>query len=186
MVNRFIIAGFPAGRNSFPPQVAARGRLSYDRTINLQEVLPVNRIRKATAADLARIAEIEIFNYRLNFYPIFRNDWFYFDELNVPARMEHFRTVLDELWVYDDGAVKGFVHIDGDEVKKLFVEPVLQGQAIGAQLLDYAVGVHGARHLWALEKNRRAIAFYARHGFHPTGEKKPEDDTDEYLLHLAR
>jgi len=33
-------------------------------------------IRKATAADLARIAEIEIFNYRLNFYPIFRNDWF--------------------------------------------------------------------------------------------------------------
>ena len=143
-------------------------------------------IRKAAAADLARIAEIEIFNYRLNFYPIFRNDWFDFDELNVPARMEHFRTVLDGLWVYDDGAVKGFVHIDGDEVKKLFVEPVLQGQAIGAQLLEYAIQVHGACHLWALEKNRRAIAFYARHGFLPTGEKKPEDDTDEYLLHLAR
>jgi len=45
---------------------------------------------------------------------------------------------------------------------------------------------HGACHLWALEKNRRAIAFYARHGFLPTGEKKPEDDTTEYLIHLAR
>ena len=143
-------------------------------------------IRKATAADLARIAEIEIFNYRLNFYPIFRNDWFYFDHLTVPARMEHFRTVLEGLWVYDDGAVKGFVHINGDEVKKLFVEPVLQGQSIGARLLEYAMDVHGARQLWALEKNTRAIAFYARHGFRPTGGKKPEDDTDESLIHLAR
>ena len=31
-------------------------------------------IRPAEAKDLARIAEIEIFNYRLNFYPIFQND----------------------------------------------------------------------------------------------------------------
>lgn len=142
-------------------------------------------IRKAAAGDLARVAEIEIFNYRLNFYPIFRNDWFYFDELNVPARMEHFRGALEDLWVYDDGAVKGFVQVTGDEVKKLFVEPVLQGQAIGARLLEYAVGELGARHLWALEKNTRAIAFYGRHGFAPTGEKKPEDDTDEYLVRLS-
>ena len=27
-------------------------------------------IRQATAADAVRLAEIEIFNYRLNFYPI--------------------------------------------------------------------------------------------------------------------
>ena len=38
-------------------------------------------IRQATAADLPRIAEIEIFNYRLNFYPIFRDDDYYFNEL---------------------------------------------------------------------------------------------------------
>ena len=33
-------------------------------------------IRPATVADLPRIAEIEVFNYRLYFYPIFRSDGF--------------------------------------------------------------------------------------------------------------
>lgn len=32
--------------------------------------------------DLNRIAEIEIFIYRLIFYPIFQNDWFYFEHLH--------------------------------------------------------------------------------------------------------
>ena len=143
-------------------------------------------IRKATADDLIRIAEIEIFNYRLNFYPIFQNDDFYFNELQVPAVAERYRDAADRILVYDDGAVKGFLFAEGQQVKKLFVEPVLHGKAIGSKLLEYAMQELDVRYLWALEKNRRAIAFYARHGFHPTGEKKPEDDTDEYLLHLAR
>ena len=142
-------------------------------------------IRKAQEADLARIAEIEIFNYRLFFYPIFQNDGFYFDELQVPSRMKHFREVLSELWVYDDGAVKGFVQAGNLEVKKLFVEPVLQGQAIGSKLLLHATEQLNARFLWALEKNTRAIAFYQRHGFQPTGERQLEEDTAEYLIRLT-
>ena len=35
-------------------------------------------IRKATKNDLARIAEIQVFNYRLYFYPIFRTDEYFF------------------------------------------------------------------------------------------------------------
>ena len=146
-------------------------------------------IRPAVEADLARIAEIEIFNYRLNFYPIFRCDEFYFEELTVPALMEARAKEADFLpgtLVYDDGVVKGFLRHRGDEVVKLFVEPVLQGQGIGAALLAYAVREYGAAHLWALEKNERAVAFYARHGFHPTGERRLEEDTDEYLIHLIR
>ena len=38
-------------------------------------------IRKATEKDLARIAEIQIFNYRMYFYPIFQADEYYFEEL---------------------------------------------------------------------------------------------------------
>ena len=40
-------------------------------------------IRPAKGCDASRIAEIIITNYRVNFYPFFRNDPFYFGELNV-------------------------------------------------------------------------------------------------------
>ena len=149
----------------------------------------MSSIRNATPADAGRIAEIEIFNYRLNFYPIFQNDDFYFDELQVVPMAEKCRCdpkFSADTFVFDDGAVKGFIRIDGDEVKKLFVEPVLQGQGIGAKLLEYAIASHGVSHLWALEKNEKAIRFYERHGFFPTGERKLEKDTDEYLVLLRR
>ena len=136
--------------------------------------------------DLARIAEIEIFNYRLNFYPIFKNDWFYFDELQVTKQMETYKTSMDSIWVYDDGVVKGFIQAENNEIKKLFVEPVLQGQSIGAELLEYVIAEQDVKFLWALEKNTRAIAFYERYGFRVTDEKKLEDDTIEYLVRLER
>ena len=145
----------------------------------------MSAIRPAKPEDLARIAEIEIFNYRLNFYPIFRYDPFYFEELQVPSRMEYYRPLLNTLWVYDDGVVKGFFQAEGQELKKLFVEPVLQGQAIGAALLEHAVSALQVNCLWALEKNVRAIAFYKRHGFRVTGRRKPEDSTEESLIQLA-
>ena len=143
-------------------------------------------IRPAEAKDLARIAEIEIFNYRLNFYPIFQNDWFYFDELQVPSLMEQYAPMLSQFWVYDDGVVKGFCKAEDGQLQKLFVEPVLQGKSIGAALLDFAVAQLDVRFLWALEKNTRAIAFYRRHGFRLTEDRKPEDDTEEYLVRLER
>ena len=143
-------------------------------------------IRPAAEADLGRIAEIEIFNYRLNFYPIFRSDDFYFGEMQVQPRSESLRRFLPEMWVYDDGTVKGFMRVHGPEVCKLFVEPVLQGRGIGAALLDHAVSRLGADHLWALEKNTRAIAFYQRHGFRLTEQRRLEEDTEEYLIRLDR
>ena len=143
-------------------------------------------IRKATGKDLSRIAEIQIFNYRLFFYPIFRSDEYYFDELQVPALMKEYESALDSLYVYDDGVVKGFIKIEGTYIARLFVEPVLQNGTIGSQLLEYAVKEHDADHLWALEKNEKAIRFYERHGFTAAGEKKPEDDTTEYLILLRR
>jgi len=66
------------------------------------------------------------------------------------------------------------------------VEPVLQNGSIGSQLLEYAVKEHNADHLWALEKNVKAIRFYERHGFAATGEKKLEDDTTEYLVLMKK
>ena len=143
-------------------------------------------IRKATKEDLARIAEIQVFNYRLYFYPIFQSDEYYFHELQVPSLMREYESRTDGLYVYDDGAVKGFIKIEGTYIARLFVEPVLQNASIGSELLEYAVAEHHADHLWVLEKNVKAMRFYERHGFSATGERKPEEGTAEYLLLLRR
>ena len=148
----------------------------------------LSAIRRAAAGDAGRLAEIEVFNYRLSFYPIFRDDGFYFNALTVErlsARYAAHPEWTENTLVYDDGAVKGFVRLDGPEIAKLFVEPVLQGRGIGTALLERAVAL-GARRLWALEKIAGALRFYARHGFVPTGERRLEEETEEYLIGLER
>ena len=146
----------------------------------------MENVRQATIADLSRIAEIVIFNYRLNFYPIFQNDDYYFNELQVSKVAKQYEDVVGDMWVYDDGAIKGVIQIENSEIKKLFVEPALQGKSIGSYLLKYAIVEHKANTLWALEKNVRAIRFYKRHGFNVTTDKKLEEDTTEYLVRLKR
>ena len=149
----------------------------------------MNPIRPAGEHDVSRIAEILVFNNRLNFYPIFRNDDYSFGELQVVPIAEQYRTdpdLLARTFVYDDGVIRGLIVLDGTEISKLFVDPCFQNRGIGASLLKFAVEVHHADVLWALEKNVRGIRFYERHGFRATGEKIFEDDTTEYLIRMKR
>ena len=131
----------------------------------------MNYIRQATVDDLVRIAEIFVFNYRLNFYPIFQKDTFYFEDLTVFNMVESFAKELDSIWVYDDGVVKGFIQIEKREVRRLFVEPTLQGKSIGADLLEYGIA----------EKD-----VYKKHGFDTTNKKKYKEDTIEFLVRMER
>ena len=136
-------------------------------------------IRHATAADASRIAEIIITNYRVNFYPFFKNDEYYFKELNVVDMAKEYASgtkALENSFVYDDGVIKGIIRINGSEIEKLFIEPQFQSNGIGAQLLEFAVRERKANWLWVLEYNKRGIAFYERNGFKLTGEKMTEDD----------
>ncbi len=148
----------------------------------------MNCIRLASAKDASRIAEIIITNYRVNFYPFFNNDSFYFGELNVVKMAAEYMEgsqALHSTYVYDDGVVKGIIRISGNEIEKLYVEPQFQNQGIGAKLLKYAIDELSADELWALEYNERGIAFYRRNGFELTGEKKIEDEWVP-LLKLVR
>ena len=137
------------------------------------------QIRPAKPEDAWRIAEIFVTDYRVNFYPFFKNDAYYFAELNVRDTAAEYAEGTDALAhtvVYDDGGViKGFARIRGGALEKLFVEPAFQSIGIGAGLLEYAVQ-QGANHLWALKYNTRGIAFYKRHGFRLTGEELLEDE----------
>ena len=144
-------------------------------------------IRQATIQDICRLSEIEIFNYRMNFFTIFKNDSYYFGELQVVSMMDMYKNndnLIKNTYVYDDGVIKGFIRINGEQIEKLFVEPILHGQAIGESLLKYAINNLNASFLWALEKNERAIKFYIRNGFHLTNEKILEEGTTNYLVKL--
>lgn len=146
-------------------------------------------IRQAKEQDVSRIAEILVFNNRVNFYPIFRDDEYSFGELQVVTVADQYRrdkAALENTYLYDDGVVRGLVRIENGEIKKLFVDTFFQGRGIGGKLIKFAIKEKQADWLWALEKNTGAIRFYERYGFRLTGEKTFEDGTTEYLVRLER
>ncbi|MGM9549794.1 MAG: GNAT family N-acetyltransferase [Faecousia sp.] len=154
-------------------------RIAYDLSL----------IRRAETRDISRMAEILVFTKRVNFRPIFHNDDYSFGELQVLTVAQTFFDdpgLLKEIWVYDDGFVKGLIHVTGKEVKELYVDSFFEGQGIGGQLLDFAITRFGVQNLWVLEKNPGARAFYKCHGFRDSGIWKYEEGTTERLLRLER
>ena len=118
-----------------------------------------------------------VVNYRVNFYPFFQNESFYFSELNVFDIAKEFNTdILQNTYVYDDAVVKGMMLVNGEELVKLYVEPQFQGCGIGAALLEYAIKNLNITWLWALEYNKRGISFYKRNGLQLTVERMIEDE----------
>lgn len=149
----------------------------------------MKNIRKAKKEDLSRIAEIYVFNNRVNYWPIFKDEGFSFGELQVVAVADGYfgkEEVLKNITVYDDGIIKGFIHMTGTELSKIYVDPFFQSKGIGKELLEFAVKEYSADNLWALEKNKRAVSFYLKNGFQLTGERKLEEGTIEYIVHLSR
>ena len=72
-------------------------------------------IRKAKIEDLSRIAEIYIFNNRVNYFPIFKDEEFSFGELQVVSLIDHYfknDEVIKNIYVFDNGLIKGFIQID--------------------------------------------------------------------------
>ena len=107
-------------------------------------------IRKAEIKDLSRIAEIQVFNYRLYFYPIFQCDEYYFSELQVPSLMHSYESELDSLYVYDDGVVKGFIKIENtyiDGYKRYEIEQSRSAVLCGGRVADNLCDADRSRHI---------------------------------------
>ncbi|MDE5680121.1 MAG: GNAT family N-acetyltransferase, partial [Lachnospiraceae bacterium] len=80
-------------------------------------------IRKATIQDVSRLAEILIFTKRMHYREIFHNDKVSFGEMQVyPLAQDYIANPekLENIWVYDDGFVKGMFHIEGRELIELY------------------------------------------------------------------
>lgn len=74
-----------------------------------------------------------------------------------------------ELWVAvteSHGEVVGVMVLVGDRVDQLYVRPGSTGQGVGTQLIIAAQALRpDGLQLWTFASNRRAQAFYERHGF---------------------
>ena len=145
-------------------------------------------IRKAAIEDVSRIAEILVFVKRMKYRPIFQNDAYSFGALQVISVAKSYieSGIIDHMLVYDDGIVKGLVHIEGNEIVELYVDYFFQGQGVGSSLIEYAKEHYPVKFLWTIEKNTDAIRFYEAHGFHLTNTKKDEEGTTEYLVMMER
>jgi len=149
----------------------------------------MNNIRLAKEEALGRIAEIYVYNNRMNYYPIFKDIKYSFSYLNVLDVSKEFleeKDFLGSCFVFEDEVVKGFVWAFNKEIRKLYVDPFFQNDGIGTKLLSYAKDSLDANHLLVLEKNKGARRFYERNGFREDGNKQFEEGTEEYLLHYVR
>lgn len=146
-------------------------------------------IRQAVKNDASRIAEILIFTKRMNYRRIFQNDLVSFGEMQVYPLAKDYIDNSDKLkgiWVYDDGIVKGMVHIQEKQIEELYVDSFFENQGIGTELMEFAIERMGCNSLWVLEKNTKAIHFYKKHGFLFTGERRLQEGTTEFLLEMGR
>ena len=66
-------------------------------------------IRKAIIDDLSRIAEIYIFNNRINYFPIFNDESFSFGELQVVSLIDNYfknNEIIKNIYVFDDRLIR--------------------------------------------------------------------------------
>ena len=153
-----------------------------------EKIMNEKNIRKAELKDLSRIAEILVFAKRIKYRSIFNNDDYSFNELQVVKLVEEYGKpkILDNIWVYDDGIVKGMIHVEEKEIAELYVDYFFWNQGIGAKLIEFAKEKFCVRFLWVLEKNVDAIKFYEAHGFVANGKRQLEEGTTEYIVMLER
>lgn len=144
-------------------------------------------IRQAEEKDVSRIAEILVYNNRVNFFPIFKDENYSFGELQVLSVANEYlqdKERLQNTFVFDNGLIRGFIQLSRPEIQKLYVDTFFQNQGIGTSLIDFAVEKKQCNFLWALEKNSGALRFYKRHNFHRTEERILEEGTSEFLVKM--
>lgn len=147
----------------------------------------MKNIRKATIQDISRIAEILVFTKRINYRNIFHNDKFSFGQMQVMTVAQEYienTEKLKNIWIYDDGIVKGMINIEGEEIKELYVDSFFQNQGIGAKLINFAIQEFKVKYLWVLKKNEKAIKFYQIHGFKLSKEIIKEEGTTEFSVKM--
>lgn len=125
---------------------------------------PVAELRAGTPTDAGRTGHI-LYRFQVE------TDWM--PELYSEAEVISFcGTMIDRGWVYlaeQDGAIAGFMALDGEELSCLYVAAEFQGMGIGKQLVDFAKSSSPRLELRTFQANVGAQRFYHREGFVEVG-----------------
>ena len=119
-------------------------------------------LRPACLEDAEALARLFV-ESRLTF--VFLN-WTY----HLPEILRLFQELVlpkHEVWVAEqNGAITGFIALEGNDLDRLYVRPSYQGLGVGRALLDKAKELRpSGMELWVFQENRQARRFYERNGF---------------------
>ena len=150
-------------------------------------------LRRATSDDAAALAAIQEEASRAGVPHVYPPDLYPFPREAVQERWRVYTAAGG--WATIAGASDGFVAVDGEWLEAMYVLPSAWGSGLADELHAAALDqlrAHGATraHLWVLELNGRARAFYERHGWQADGTTRevefPPHPTDlGYALDLA-
>lgn len=95
--------------------------------------------------------------------------------------------MIDQLYVYDEDKIRGFMGVEGEKIEMLFVDAKVRGQGIGKKLLLYGLKQLKVKYVDVNEQNQQGFDFYTHFGF----ELMSRSDFDEQgmpfpILHLKR
>jgi GNAT superfamily N-acetyltransferase len=85
----------------------------------------------------------------------------------------------------ENGVVIGFATAGPDELNALYVRARRQGSGVADELIDAAIGDRPCS-LWVFDANPRAQAFYRKHGFVASGERKVEPFSGAMEIRMVR
>lgn len=138
-------------------------------------------IRKATVEDATRIAEINVYGWRMAYADVMSEQYLY-GRLSVVKKALSIERALEGYYVFEEnGVIKGYCLLgktdtpNACELVALYVEPAYKRNGIGHQFMNFIKAycvAHTLRtvQLWVLEANTPARSFYEKNGFALTGE----------------
>jgi RimJ/RimL family protein N-acetyltransferase len=137
-------------------------------------------LRVATDADVEALLDIQQPAAVAALGHIFPQDQHPFPRAAIAAR---WRAEIDDpdvrvyLYTEEDGSVRGFAAIQGTELLHFGTELSTWGSGLASRFHDALLEETASRcpaptlTLRVFEENRRAVRFYEKHGWHPTGRK---------------